>query len=472
MVGSGGSEFSRYHPNGTQDVALKLSAYTVFSPELELDGRSVRVAMSTRMGERLIIGSDTASQILANSECIRGISEDELSLLQKFGIIVTSNEDELSLVLQENAEARAKELKLFLVIQPTATCQLGCDYCGQLHSKKRLAQPHFTAIEDRLRTHLAAKKWDSLEIGWFGSEPLNAVEEMTSLGGRLQAIAADYDVPFSGLIVTNGVRLTLDAARRLDMLNVQRVEVTLDGGPEYHDARRSTKAGRTTYERIVKNLEAMRAEFGSRFEVVVRCNVDRRNKDGVAPLIEDLRRRGGPDLIDHVYFAPIHNWGNAAESEALSLAEFASLELEWFVRLYQAGWSPRLIPGRVTTPCMVFMEGAELYDAYGNVFNCTEVSYVPAYEIETADQGRMNRYAVGHLSKPTTNRPRPFSNFFELVKNGNVPCAACHLLPACGGKCAKQWEEGTPPCPPEKVNLPQRLALDTLIARSARLALA
>jgi uncharacterized protein len=449
---------------------LRLSAYSAFSPLLSLDADGPkRVVMSTRSGIRILVSDEVARELHRQSPNIAQFNPKLRHDLVHAKILVPSNENELNVVLQENKQAQVDDRSLFLVVQATASCQLGCDYCGQLHTKRRLARTHADEIARRLEARLSSRRWENVRVGWFGAEPLNALAETFSLGTQLQTVAADHGVGFEGIIVTNGLKLSIEAAHILEKLNVNSIEVTLDGSREFHDARRGTKGGQPTYERIIKNLIAVRRTFGKRFRIIVRCNVDRRNQKGVILLINDLASRGGSDFIDHLYFAPIHNWGNTAEDDSLTLEEFSSLEIECFARTTSAGWQPSLIPGRVTIPCMVFKDGAELYDANGNIFNCTEVSYVPSYNVPLPNGWIGNRYATGHLARQDTPPARPFENFFERVQANEVPCAKCSILPICGGKCAKQWESGVAPCPPEKLNMPQRLALEQVVARASQI---
>ena len=113
-----------------------------------------------------------------------------------------------------------------------------------------------------------------------------------------------------------------------------------------------------------------------------------------------------------------------------------------------------------------------MIDAYGHRFNCTEVSYVDAYE-ETAspNKGRFglplisaasgNRYAIGHLDQngDIAGRRELLSDFPDRVARGDYPCASCPMLPVCGGHCPKSWLEGEPACPSAKFNIIDRLLI-------------
>jgi uncharacterized protein len=129
------------------------------------------------------------------------------------------------------------------------------------------------------------------------------------------------------------------------------------------------------------------------------------------------------------------------------------------------GFNVGLIPKRNKVVCMAVQPDSALVDAYGNLFNCTEVSYVPTYEIETDSSEKRNRYAIGDLRRGEDPKQREvLSSFYDKVETGEYPCHSCNMLPTCGGACPKQWLEGIKPCPPAKYNIKERLILQYLLS--------
>ncbi|GLS73025.1 hypothetical protein GCM10007890_50400 [Methylobacterium tardum] len=169
-----------------------------------------------------------------------------------------------------------------------------------------------------------------------------------------------------------------------------------------------------------------------------------------------------------MYFAPVHIWGTAGADQALTASAFAALQVEWFLKMLALGYKVDLIPKRTTIACMVFKPDSELYDAFGNVYNCTEVSHVEAYNIRNGDSSTTtNKYAIGAVDNHIRSDDLPFTNFYDEVSSGAYQCSKCQIFPVCGGKCPKSWQEGNIPCPPEKFNLPQRLIIKDLISNRA-----
>ena len=193
---------------------------------------------------------------------------------------------------------------------------------------------------------------------------------------------------------------------------------------------------------ILENLSSLLARPAPRPSVSVRCNVDARNVDGVIPLMRQLAEAGLHRSLDLFYAAPVHSWGNGASRLGLPPAVFASWEIAWFAEMSRLGFPLALIPERTRIACMTFKPGAELMDATGARFNCTEVSYVPIYTVN----GK-NVYQLRTDGTPT-GPAAVLASFQERLAAGDYPCRECSMLPTCGGSCAKAWIEGESPARP------------------------
>ncbi len=161
------------------------------------------------------------------------------------------------------------------------------------------------------------------------------------------------------------------------------------------------------------------------------------------------------------YVAPIHSWGNDAHMLTLEKEEFAMWEIKWLAQMIQLGFKPILIPERKPIVCLAISPHGELIDAYGTLFNCTEVSYVPTY-------GTINKFAIGSVTRgEISGRRNLLGDFNRQVERGKYLCSSCRMLPVCGGACPKAWQEGFEPCPSTKRNIEERLLLAYAYARNS-----
>ena len=108
----------------------------------------------------------------------------------------------------------------------------------------------------------------SLNVTWFGGEPLLAPEIIESLSGKLIALAEEHHASYDAGIITNGYLLTPENIRILEAAQVSSAQITLDGIGAAHDATRHLADGGQSFERIAANL---RRPFS--FTVNIRHNI-------------------------------------------------------------------------------------------------------------------------------------------------------------------------------------------------------
>lgn len=438
---------------------LKLSRYHVVTPPFvdAITNRTKRIIFATRTAAMRAI-SETGWQNL-RAERFDLLPKEVLLDFVDIELIVSTDEDELATILNRNNAAAIDDDVLYLVIQPTAYCQLGCNYCGQKHSHRWLSPEDQIRFVERAQTKLEAKRFQKVLICWFGAEPLAGLPVIRSLTPQLKTLSEKFNCGYEAKIVTNGLALTDSVATEIvEEHAVRFIEITLDGVAEFHDARRHRKNGSATFEQIFENTIALARREDLDVQMRIRCNVDQRNYEGVLPLLQMLTEAGVQRRIGF-YVAPVHSWGNNAHALSLAQEEFASREIEWMAQMIQLGFKPILIPERKSIVCMAVKPHAELVDAGGTLFNCTEVSYVPTY-------GTPNKYAIGHVSHGEfLGQRHQLGDFNDRVGRGDYPCSTCRMLPVCGGSCPKQWQEGLLPCPSTKYNIEERLLLNYAASR-------
>lgn len=432
----------------------KLSYYSIISEPL--NARKDVVLYSTRSAQAVKIAAQLKEQLLIDPNYL---PEQTIKLLAEIKLLVPEDENELHAIVTENNNEIAASTLLYEVIQPSAMCQLGCDYCGQEHSKDYISTSISEKLLARIKNKIEQGNYRSLFIGWFGGEPLMGLQQMRALSKELINIAAEKDLSYGAKVVTNGLSLKPAIFKELvtDM-KVQQIELTLDGTGMYHDQRRITKEGAATFDLIFKNILDITGmpEFDElNCKLSLRCNVDHRNVKGVSPLIKLLAEHKLQNKLAYFYPVGVYSWGgNDAHQRSLTKEQFAAMEIEWMIEMLELGFTPALLPHRVKKVCMAVSKDSEMYDAFGNIFNCTEVSYASFY--------KNTPYVLGNLKNPTTAAIRPLNSWYTDMEDASAkqfPCITCRMLPVCGGGCPKSWHEDMPACPSAKFNIKDRLAL-------------
>lgn len=446
-------------------MKYKLSYYTIISEPVNTHNDVV--LYSTRSARAYKIKEEVKDKLLADDAgSIDPAIRDRLIDIK---VLVPEEEIELHTIVDENTANIQNSSELYEVIQPSAMCQLGCDYCGQEHTKDYIMPAVYDKLLQRIRLKIGMGNYKSLFIGWFGGEPLMGLKQIREISRELKKLAAEHGLKYSAKIVTNGLSLKPAIFRELAQeMMIKQVEVTLDGTGMYHDQRRITKEGKPTFDLILKNIidiTSMPDYFDLNCKISLRCNVDYRNMEGVSPLIKLLADNKLQDKLMYFYPIGVYSWGgNEAHQKSLTKEEFAELEIGWMIEMLEHGFVPALLPGRVKKVCMAVSKDSEMYDAFGNVFNCTEVSYASYYNGTS--------YVLGNLKMDHTyvEKKRPLQTWYTDMKEGSkekkFPCVTCKMLPVCGGGCPKSWHEDMRACPSAKFNIKDRLALSYVASRS------
>ena len=444
----------------------KLSYYTIISDSVDKENH--RLAYSTRSGDMVLLNE--VSYDFIHNNLIESIPLAVQAKLINKGILVPQEEDELRTVIEENrASGKDDHGQLSEVIQPSAMCQLGCYYCGQQHIKKNISDNLIDKLVDRIYTKFTSGNYRSIYIGWFGAEPLMGLPQMRAIYDRLRGKISDLTIPIGGKIVTNGLSLKAGVFQELvDHLHIDSIEITLDGVAEYHDQHRFMKAGGPSFEIIYQNIKKIiESDYFDRTKtkISIRCNVDEANVAGIEPLIRKIAADQLHQSIASLYFIGIYSWGgNEAHTKSLTKEHFSRLRLEWEILKVKLGYPYKvsarksILHSRKYNTCMATGGEGEMYDAFGNVYNCTEVSYSDFYE----NKG----YLLGNVERDTLKRfdSKPHNDWFDIVHNTDkYPCHGCRLLPICGGSCPKSWVEGIPACPPYKYNIVKEMELKYLL---------
>ena len=432
---------------------MKLSNYIEFSEPF--GKKSYRILFSTKTAKKLLIDKITYDNLI-NKEFMK-LSNENYKNLYNEGILVDDDINELKDFLQKSEKYIENNSTLYEVIQPSADCQLGCAYCGQTHQKKNINSDLIAKIANRIENKLKTKKYTHLSVGWFGGEPLLAISKIEELTEKLKNITNKYNISYSSSITTNGIGLKEAIFRRLLSCQVKEIDITLDGYMRIHDERRPIKKSIkiSSYEIITKNLIAIThtKEFtDSNVKLIIRTNVDENNYKNIVNLVEDLTKKGLREKIHSFYLAPIHSWGNDAHKEALNNKSFGELEIKFMIYLLKNKFKVGILPNNPKQQvCMSLSRQSEVYDALGNVFNCTEIPYVKTYE--------NTNFYIDNLNEKFSVKERSFKDWYKEIEKGSFPCTQCKILPICGGACPKAWYEGNPPCPSIKYNLKDRLLL-------------
>ncbi len=319
----------------------------------------------------------------------------------------------------------------------TYRCNLSCAYCYQSEVRKTagsaMMDPAFldNFFRNYLDKALPAKGAGDLSFLLYGGEPLlpgnrAAIERILSYAGEHRV---------GVFTVTNGVMLP----GMIDLIGpekgkINNVQVTLDGGRNFHDEQRVSRSGGPTFE---QTIGALREVMKTGANAVIRVHLHPRRLESARELVEYLDREKilGDESVK-VYF-----WSTEElDSVALSPEEYSV-----FSRLFEDVALKQCCPPTahfafleqilemktarnrpVRRRCDTCVAGLHcVVDALGDVYECID------------DAGHTDR-RVGVLSGGAVRYLEGGESRRRLHISDKPDCLKCSVALYCGGGCTNR----------------------------------
>ncbi len=172
---------------------------------------------------------------------------------------------------------------LMLTVAPTFACNFKCVYCFENNT-----QPVFMSDDTEEKLIDFIKKYSSAQyigLSWFGGEPLLCFDRMKTITQKIK----NLNKKFSAILVTNGYLLSKEKIALLDDLNINTIQITIDGTEDIHNRRRSLKNGHGTYLQILENIDILLKNWKGKLDI--RVNIDHSNNNEYHLIHEELINR-------------------------------------------------------------------------------------------------------------------------------------------------------------------------------------
>lgn len=180
--------------------------------------------------------------------------------LKSLGYFISSDTDE-TLLLEQKYMDIVEENTLRLIILPTEKCNFCCKYCYETFEKGKMLPETQDSLIRFVRKNIM--KFSSMDVRWFGGEPLEALDVIENLSNAFIGICRAAKRNYTSSMTTNGYNLTLDNFKKLYSLNVYNYQITIDGIRSTHDSQRVLRNGEGTFDKIVSNLADIKTNIKS-----------------------------------------------------------------------------------------------------------------------------------------------------------------------------------------------------------------
>ncbi len=219
--------------------------------------------------------------------------------------------------VQPGPSQPARRRPFSLITKPTgAACNLDCSYCFFL-SKEVLWESKAQAMSSEtlrawLVNYLDAQPDGPVTIGWQGGEPT-----LRGLDFFVEAVQLAKELKRPGQQVQHAIQtnatLLDDAWGRFLAQEKFLVGVSIDGPRELHDHYRVNKAGRGTYDQVVRGLRVLQ-QHG--VDTNILCTVNAVNADHPLEVYRHFRDELGAEFVQFIPIVERVEVGQEAVAEA------------------------------------------------------------------------------------------------------------------------------------------------------------
>lgn len=278
------------------------------------------------------------------------------------------------------------------------------------------------------KNEIKTKHIENVVLDWFGGEPLLCFSQIIyPLSKELKSWCEQHNIKLHLTMTTNGSLINEDIAVKMKEIELEQLQITLDGGKECHNKVRFSPAMKNSYDVIVKSIHAL-CRILDKPNIELRINYTSNNIDSAFSILDDFDE----SIRRYILVSPHIVWQEFDKVGDLS-AKVAQLNKS----AYEKGYSIR--HPNFSLRCMsCYTENMEQfvinYDM--NVYKCTARDFDKKFCVgRITDEGV---FVPNELYYRYYTTPSPF-----VCKE----CLECDLLPSCvySNSCLQKKIEGFQP---------------------------
>ena len=337
-------------------------------------------------------------------------NETLMDNLKRMKAVVENDQEEVLKIKYNTLIHRFDNHFISLTINPTLGCNFACPYCFEgEHSNVYMTDEVEDGIIDFIKRKTDAKR---LDVTWFGGEPLLAFQRIVSLTRKMQSLGLIY----SAGMITNGYLLNKTIISQLEVLDIKKMQITIDGLRENHDKRRFLKGGQPTFDRIVENIDLLNL-LAPNIHVNIRVNIDSDNMNNFVNVFDYFYQKHYTNISVTPAFVEDHAGDNSC---AFNSREKFTFYIELFQK-YGMDFNS-FYPSYKLSECSIRNQNVAVIGPKGEIYKCWN------------DVGKQERI-VGNIWGEVLNQRLLLQYLTGADPFDDAQCKACILLPICSGGC-------------------------------------
>lgn len=362
--------------------------------------------------QMLIKNLNKGEYTLQDIDCLK-------QLLHK-GILINDNQDEIEELEYLENKVKYQNDELYIMIVVTNSCNFCCEYCIQEHEVKNLTSIAESNILKFIEKNAKTKR--KINISWFGGEPLLRFNDIQRILNKIIKYSEKYDCEILSDFTTNGYLLNTGMIQEMRRLNVQSLQITIDGNRESHDKRRYLVGNGKTYDVVKKNLiEAVKNEL----MVILRINIDKDNVLNSTEILNEIPQEYREKIVISV--ANLYQVKDKISAFGI------------YKRAIELGYQYAERKNQYIACHTCFAQGY-IIDMDANIILCTNAS-------EDRLIGKINDNGDIHITNFST-----FSKLKTASMTKNPECQKCVELPLCISTCKKSIYKENTKCHGKRAN--------------------
>lgn len=385
--------------------------YSIFNNRIPLSEKT-DIVFNALSEQSIIIHKNATIPLVSNPE-----NESILESIRAKGIICNDKEDEMMKAKATFLDSAEDDSDFRLTINPTLQCNFRCWYCYEQHNANSVMTENMIEAVKSLIDEIL-NKYNSIELAFFGGEPFLEFDLIVlPLLEYTSKICKQKDKKYIATFTTNGFLINPKIVNRLSSYNIGVSQITLDGGPVFHNKTR-TANGCDSFNRIVGNIKIL-AKAG--FSVLLRINLTKENAQSALDIsgyfcdLDSEAQKKISVLVQQV-------WQDAKNDIFEETWEI----YESFLKIGIKPWP--IYFNVLKAICYADRRHSAVVNYDGRIFKCTAIDFNKKQEDTTIYKDVLKQLDVA------------FERRLEKRMSNNL-CKECRIFPLCGGGCSKNIDQ-------------------------------
>lgn len=339
--------------------------------------------------------------------------------LYRLGFYVDDDYSEAEYILARNRINYEKSRSLGFRIFTTTNCNARCFYCyenGVKHfdMSKETADLIINFITERISLY------NSLQIQWFGGEPLVNYKIIDYITEKLKPLIEKYNIKYSSTMISNGYLFNDELIKKAkNEWKLKKIQITLDGLKDTYQKIKQIN-DENAFEKVLENISKL-AKNG--IKVSIRLNYSSKNFDEILNLIDFLSDFYKNQANISIYAKRIFEEMDKKSTISMDKKIFKKLVDKKYFRNNLSSIKPSSLT------CMANNVNHFVINADGKFLKCARALNLPCGEVGDIKNLKLNKNINTWIK---TQYPKK--------------CYKCKLFPLCLGGCTMEKLLGNSPC--------------------------